>query len=90
MKCQILLSGDNKKKYFKMSSAEIFTQHAECYSVYCQMNTGFCTVTGALILSRTPLLDFSFQSIQISQFKLSETCLESLLGEVPEDNFCFN
>ena len=26
MKCQILRN--NKKKYFKMSSAEIFTQHA--------------------------------------------------------------
>ena len=28
MKCQILLSGKNKKKYFKMSSAENFTQSA--------------------------------------------------------------
>ena len=28
MKCQIQFSGKNKKKYFKMSSAEIFTQHA--------------------------------------------------------------
>ena len=28
MKCQILFSRKNKKKYFKMSSTEIFTQHA--------------------------------------------------------------
>ena len=28
MKCQILFSRKNKKNYFKMSSAEIFTQHA--------------------------------------------------------------
>ena len=27
MKCQILLPTKNKKKYFEMSSAEIFTQH---------------------------------------------------------------
>ena len=30
MKCQNLLSGKSKKKYFKMS-AEIFTQSATCY-----------------------------------------------------------
>ena len=31
MKYQILFSRKNKKKYFKMSSAEIFTtQHAKC------------------------------------------------------------
>ena len=30
MKCQILFSRKNKKKYFKMSSTEIFTQHAKC------------------------------------------------------------
>ena len=31
MKCQILFFFlKNKKKYFKMSSAEIFTQHAKC------------------------------------------------------------
>ena len=30
MKCQVLYSGKNKKKKkFKMSSAEIFTQHAK-------------------------------------------------------------
>ena len=29
MKCQNLFSGKNKKKYFKMSSAEIFTQSAK-------------------------------------------------------------
>ena len=29
MKCQILFSGKNKKKIFKMSSAEYFTQHAK-------------------------------------------------------------
>ena len=34
MKCQILFSRKNKKKYFKMSSAEIFTQHAKCYILY--------------------------------------------------------
>ena len=28
MKCQILISRENKKKYFKMMSAEIFNQHA--------------------------------------------------------------
>ena len=28
MKCQSLLSGENKNKYFRMLSAEIFTQHA--------------------------------------------------------------
>ena len=28
MKCQNLFSGKNKKKYFKMSSAENFTQSA--------------------------------------------------------------
>ena len=28
MKCQILFSRENKKKYLKMLSAEIFTQHA--------------------------------------------------------------
>ena len=30
MKCQILFSRKNKKKYFKMVSAEIFTQHVKC------------------------------------------------------------
>ena len=31
MKCQILFFRKNKKKkYFKMSSAESFTQHAKC------------------------------------------------------------
>ena len=31
MKCQVLFSGEKKKKeYFKMSSAEIFTHHAMC------------------------------------------------------------
>ena len=30
MKCQILFSGKNKKKYFNMSSAENFTQCAKC------------------------------------------------------------
>ena len=29
MKCQILFSRKIRKKYFKMSSAEIFTQHAK-------------------------------------------------------------
>ena len=29
MKCQILFSRKNKKKYFKMSSAENFTQSAK-------------------------------------------------------------
>ena len=29
MKCQILFSGKNKKEYFKMSSAENFTQSAK-------------------------------------------------------------
>ena len=29
MKCHILFSGKNKKKYYKMSSAEIFTQSAK-------------------------------------------------------------
>ena len=31
MKCQILCYRKNQKKYFKMSSTEIFTQHAKCY-----------------------------------------------------------
>ena len=31
MKSQILFSQKNKKKYFKMSSADIITQHAECF-----------------------------------------------------------
>ena len=31
MKCQILFSRKNKKKYFKMLSAKMFTQHATCY-----------------------------------------------------------
>ena len=31
MRCQIPFSGKNKKTYFKMSSAEIFTQHAKHY-----------------------------------------------------------
>ena len=31
MKCQILFSRKNKKICFKMSPAEIFTQHAKCY-----------------------------------------------------------
>ena len=34
MKCQILFSRKNKKKYFKMSSAEIFSQHAKCYTSF--------------------------------------------------------
>ena len=29
MKCQSLFSGENKKKYFKMSSAKILTKHAK-------------------------------------------------------------
>ena len=29
MKCQVLFSEKTKKKYFKMLSAEIFTQHAQ-------------------------------------------------------------
>ena len=29
MKCQVLFTGKNKRKYFNMSSAEMFTQHAE-------------------------------------------------------------
>ena len=33
MKCQILFSVKNKKKYFKMLSAEIFTYNALCYSI---------------------------------------------------------
>ena len=30
MKCQILFSGKNKKKYFKVLSAENSTQSAKC------------------------------------------------------------
>ena len=30
MKCQILFSRKNKKKYFELSTAEFFTQHAKC------------------------------------------------------------
>ena len=41
MKCQILFSRKNKKKYFKLSSAEIFTQHAKCYFWVKEMCTGF-------------------------------------------------
>ena len=33
LKCQILFS--RRKKYFKMSSAEIFTQHAKCLLIDC-------------------------------------------------------
>ena len=29
MKCQILFSGENKKKYFNMLSAEFFSQSAK-------------------------------------------------------------
>ena len=29
MNCQSLLSGNNKKKYFNMSSADIFIQHVK-------------------------------------------------------------
>ena len=29
LKCQNLFSDKNKKNYFKLTSAEIFTQHAE-------------------------------------------------------------
>ena len=34
MKCHILFSGKNKKKYFKMSSAENFAQSAKRKQVY--------------------------------------------------------
>ena len=30
MQCQSLFSGKYEKKYFKMSSAKFFTQHAKC------------------------------------------------------------
>ena len=33
MKCQILFSLKNKKKYFKISSAEIFTLHVNCETI---------------------------------------------------------
>ena len=33
MKCQILFSRKNKKKCFKMSSAEIFTQYAKYFKM---------------------------------------------------------
>ena len=46
MKCQTLFSGKKKEKYFKVSSAEFFTQHAKhlsgkvylvCELLYCFM-----------------------------------------------------
>ena len=39
MKCQILFSGKNKKKYFNMSSAVTFTQNAKHLGVihYCSI-----------------------------------------------------
>ena len=38
LKCQCLFSGMNKKKYFKISSAEVFTQHVKCWIKSCQIS----------------------------------------------------
>ena len=45
MRCQIHFSRKNKKeKYFKMSSAEIFTQHAKCSWDYPFQKTAILTI----------------------------------------------
>ena len=57
MKYQNLFSRENKKKYFKMSSAEIFTQHAVLSRALCSgllnLSTNkFCISYSILIMQR--------------------------------------
>ena len=49
MKYQIRFSGENTKNYFKITSAEIFTQHAKHYrktfkSIICTKGNGVKTI----------------------------------------------
>ena len=56
MKCQILFSGKTKKKYFSMSSAEIFTQHAK--------GRAFCSFSGHCLQCSGPHLQYSGSRLQ--------------------------